>query len=290
MAESPETVGGVLRRRTRVRDCLLLAAVPVVLIGVFLLPESVRQSFVFVYSDPTLLRAYTAHFVHLSRSHLLANLLAYGLLATFGYLLALLGRRRRLFGVALLTYLLAFPPVLSALNLAIPRDAVGYGFSGINMAIVGLFPVLLFEMVGRHVDVRIETRHSPMLFFAGISVIAGIGLPRVPISLGIVTASLLATTLYGLSLVDSLPSRGTWAPSVRERSWPSGWGDLVALGLVLYVGMLFVAFPHDPQSGMTTLNTYVHLLAFSLGFQVPYLGIELGLFGRGYRPGPGEGE
>jgi len=42
--------------------------------------------------------------------------------------------------VALATFLAAFPVVLSALNLAVPRNAISFGFSGINMAFAGLLP------------------------------------------------------------------------------------------------------------------------------------------------------
>jgi len=104
------------------------------LLAAFALPETTRRSLAFAYADPTLPTAFAAHYVHLGVGHLARNLAGYCLLAGVGYALAVLGGSRRFFLTALATFLLAFPFVFSALNLAVPRDAIGFGFSGINMA------------------------------------------------------------------------------------------------------------------------------------------------------------
>ena len=51
-------------------DLLLLAGVPIVLLGVFVLPLQVREQLVFEVTDPTVLDAYVSHYVHLDQSHL----------------------------------------------------------------------------------------------------------------------------------------------------------------------------------------------------------------------------
>lgn len=117
----------------RASDLAVLLAVPVLLLAIFTLPESTRRSLAFAYADPTAVTAFTAHYVHLDVGHLAGNVAGYALLAGVGYALAVLGDSRRFFLTALATFLLVFPFVLSALNLAVPRDAIGFGFSGINM-------------------------------------------------------------------------------------------------------------------------------------------------------------
>jgi len=69
----------------------VLAAVPVVLCAVFALPESTRRSLAFAYAEPTVLTAFTAHYVHLDVGHLAGNVAGYILLAGVGYALAVLG-------------------------------------------------------------------------------------------------------------------------------------------------------------------------------------------------------
>lgn len=51
-------------------DPLALSAVPVALLAVFSLPLETRRSLAFDYVDPTLVTAFTAHYVHLGTAHL----------------------------------------------------------------------------------------------------------------------------------------------------------------------------------------------------------------------------
>lgn len=144
---APSSLRVTLVARASRLDLVALAAVPAVLLAVFALPEPTRRSLAFAYHDPTALTALSAHYVHFDPNHLLANLAGYGLLAGVGYLLAAASRRRRFFFVAFSTVCVAFPVVLSALNLAVPRRAVGFGFSGVNMAFAGLLPLFLAAFV-----------------------------------------------------------------------------------------------------------------------------------------------
>jgi hypothetical protein len=264
-----------VRRTIRRRECLGLAVVPAVLIGVFLSPEPVRRSLTFAYADPSVATAVTAHFVHFSLEHLLANLLGYVVLAGLGYVLAGLGGCRRLFGVAAATYLLAFPPVLSALNLAVPRRAVGFGFSGINMAFAGLLPVLLAVYAGRHLDSRIRPRHAPSLFFAALTLVA-LSLPYSPVTVGLAAAAALGTAGYVGATVSALRTgdRPGDAPSGAR----SGWLDVFVVGVAATLGFAVAGFPAAPVRGGAVVNLYVHLLGFCLAFIVPYVGVEFGAF------------
>ncbi|MFC7173997.1 hypothetical protein ACFR97_12485 [Haloplanus litoreus] len=262
------------------RECLGLAVVPTVLVGVFLSPEPVRRSLTFAYADPSVVTAVTAHFVHFSLDHLLANVLGYVVLTGLGYVLAGLGDCRRLFGVAAATYLLAFPPVLSALNLAVPRRAVGFGFSGINMAFAGLLPVLLAVYAGRRLDSRIRPRHAPVLFFAALTLVA-LSLPRSPVTVGLAAAAALGTAGYAGAAVSALRTgdRPEGGPSGNR----SGWVDVFVVGVAATLGFAVAGFPAAPVRGGTVVNLYVHLLGFCLAFIGPYVGVEIGAFDVGGR-------
>ena len=85
----------------------------------------------FDYATPTLLTAYTAHFVHFDPAHLSINLGSYLLLVPVTYALAALSDELSRFRVAVVTLHTAVPLALSGLNLALVRPRVGYGFSGV---------------------------------------------------------------------------------------------------------------------------------------------------------------
>lgn len=85
-------------RLALVFGCLSSLPVVAALVGVYLLPTDVRRSFAFEYADPTLVTAYTAHFVHFTLSHLLTNLSAFALANTVVVALLLRSGDRTLLG------------------------------------------------------------------------------------------------------------------------------------------------------------------------------------------------
>jgi len=270
-----------VRKAIHRRECLALAVIPVVLIGVFLLPAPIRHSLTFAYVDPSAVTAVTTHFVHFSKDLLLANVLGYVVLAGMGYVLASLGDCRRLFGVAAVTYLFAFPPVLSALNLAVPRRAVGYGFSGINMAFAGLLPVLLAIYAGRRLDSRIRVRHAPAIFFASLTLVA-LSIPRSLVTISLAAVAALGTAGYIGATISAL-----WAADRKERRLQgsrAGWVDVFVVGVATAIGFPITGFPATPIRDGAVVNLYVHLLGFCLAFIVPYVGVEIGVFEIGVHP------
>lgn len=269
----------VLRERGRLRDVVALAVVPVVLVAVFALPASLRSSLVFWYREPTLVTAYAANVVHFRLGHLLADVVGYVLLASAGYVLAVLAERRRLFLASALTYLLVFPPVLSVLNLAVPRNGVTYGFSGVVAAFAGFVPLALAMYTKRRLSAGAWIRQAPGVFLASLVVVATVALPDSRIAMGATAFVVGATALYGASTLR----RGlitTLARSVRDRR---GWGDCFLLGIVVVFGFPFAGFP-QPQVSGAVVNLYVHLLGYCLAFLVPYIALQTGAFARTFEP------
>jgi hypothetical protein len=178
------------------------------------------------------------------------------------------------FGVTAATYLVAFSPALSWLNLALPRNAVSYGLSGLNMAFVGLLALVLVAY-GSRLDDRISVRYAPGLFFAVVALIALI-VPRAGTITGIGAASVVVAAGYVLSARGSWPEkpRAGWGPRLMQ----AGWLDAGVLGVVTLFGYQFVGF--DSLVGDSGIvNVYVHLLGFCLGFIVPYTALALGVLG-----------
>jgi len=273
-----------LLARVRFVDLLVLAAVPAVLGAVFSLPESTRRSLAFAYTDPTVRTAFTAHYVHLDVDHLAGNVAGYGVLAGVGYALAVLAGYRRFFMAALATFLAAFPVILSALNLAVPRNAIGFGFSGINMALAGLLPLLLGVYARERFFPEASLRALPAAFFLLVGWMALLALPVSEGSLdgpglaGLATA--IAGLLLGLLYASSagIRIRQALRDTVRVAVSNTGYGDLFAVGVALAVGYPTVGFPGDPTGTGSVVNLYVHLLGFCLAFIGPFALLAAGAF------------
>jgi len=261
----------VLRTAVRPADLMAILAVPLVLVGVFALPEATRRAMAFSYTEPTLWTAFTANYVHLGADHLLANVASYTLVVPLVYLLSVLSDRRRRFFVAFTSFLVAFPAALSYLNLAIARPGVSVGFSGINMAFVGFLPLALAGFLRAHFDVDAELDLAGGLFFAGMTLVAVLSVRSV-VTVAVAGAALLAAGLFFSSVVD-LQERTR--PDVRAAVDAGGYFELAAAAFVLFVGLPMLAFPSDPVADGSVVNLYIHLLGYALGFIATYVTVHV---------------
>lgn len=283
MTTEPSATGVVrtLRSRTTVADVAVLAAVPLVLAGVFRLPRHVRSSFVFEYTDPSLLTAFTSAFVHFDRIHLLVNVGTYTVVVAVVFALAVTSGHRRQFYVVFANFVLVFPAVLSALNLSVVRSAVGFGFSGVVMAFAGYLPVALAEYADTHFDIGPRTAVAPVLAFLSLALIAVLSVQSVVAEnttvllgvSGLVVATLLSAVLYATSVSERHANVTATLADTADRT---GYFELAVVALVLVFGLPFVAFPATPQRLNSSVNLYVHLLGYTLGFLVTYVVSEFG--------------
>ena len=269
--ETSRSLSGGIGRSRIAFDLAVLLVAPAVLVAVWIVPETVRRAWVFSYSDPTLLTAFTAHYVHLTASHLFANLLGFLLLGSVAYGLSVVAGQRRLFAMAAVTFLVAFPFVLSALNLAVPRNAIGYGFSGVNMAFFGYIVVILPDVLDGLTDTNVH-RYTPALFLLSVGYIALIALPISTVSL------LLAVTAATAALPYCRTTRGTTAQGLLDATWHllkrPGVGELLAVAVVVLVAYPFVGFPSQSPTGVA-INLYVHFLGYALAFLVVHVSLLL---------------
>jgi hypothetical protein len=262
-----------VKRHARLRDALkprdaALLAVPALLFAVYALPRPLRLSARFVYREPTVADAFLAHYVHLAPGHLLFNAVGYLLAAPVSLCLCALAGERRLFYAAAAAYLGWFPVALSALNLAVPRGAVGYGFSGVVMAFVGFAPVAVCAYAGGR---RGVSRGAPALFFLSLVPIAALAVPDPSLAGGLAGTAGLLVGAYGVSLRRSgwLPGRRDFRALLARR----GHAELVAVGAALPLLYPFVAF--TPRAGTTVPNLYAHLLGYCLGFVAAYVFVHV---------------
>lgn len=265
--------GGAPRRVTVV-DVLAVLSVPVVLLAVASFPRPVRLSLALSYPAPTVLTMYASHFVHLEVPHLLANLLVYLTVVSVTLLTSVRSDHRSRFYATFFTVLLAFPFALSALNVALARPRVGFGFSGLNMAFLGVLPHALAGYLDeRNPDAELST--SPLPFFVATTVIAFRAVPLGTWSLLVGAGSLVAVLLClrTLSRAGALESIDCGAD-----------GGIVVVGACLFVLLPFVAFPTGVTGENSVLNLFSHFLGFCFGYIVPYVTFRVVSFDR---PDPG---
>ncbi|WP_255196764.1 hypothetical protein [Halorarius litoreus] len=266
-------LGAAVRQGVRRTDALVLLTVPLVLLAVFALPASTRQGLALAYDAPTVLSAYTSHFVHLSAGHLRVNLMGYLLVVPTAYVLSVAAGRRRQFFVVFTAFVVAFPLALSALNLVFARPRLGVGFSGILLAFVGYLPVAILGMAGQQLHAPVDRVRSQWLFFFGLALIALVSGPRL-YGTAIAAAALLAGVLFLLPVVED------WGDAhhgrIRRAVGSAGTVELLLVGALVFVGYLFVAFPTEVSADGTVVNIYSHVLGYALGYVATYLAVLSG--------------
>lgn len=271
--EAPDGLRACIAANGSAADIVLLATVPAVLVGVFLLPEATREAFVLDYRAPAAVDLYASHFVHFEAAHLAANLAAYALAALPAYCYCTAADRRTDFLAAFGAVLAVFPYALSGLNAVFVRPSVGYGFSGLATAFLGFLPVALAAFVRERLLPGVTLDHAPLLFFAGAGVVAVLSVfaaPTSPLPLAAVTVATLGVAAYGWSLWTSVDAK-----SLRTAAGRAGDAEFAAAGVALVLAAPFVAFPQGAAGSGYVLNVYTHLLGFCLGFVVPYAALRL---------------
>ena len=259
----------VLGDRWRPIDALALLGVPAVLVVGFLLPDAIASELALSHADPSPLAAVTAHYVHRSADHLVGNLSVYALVVPTGYLLCLLAGRRREFFVAFATYLLALPPVLSALDLALLPSGVVLGFSGVTMAFVGFLPVAIVWYVAAATGAAVDLDDAPALFFLGLAAIALWGVPTASFR------ALPAGAAGAIGLAYALGARPAFDGASLRWSGPGGYLELGAAGIVAFAFGIAVGFPEGGAAEGVVVNQYGHLLGYAIGFVAAYVTFRL---------------
>jgi len=267
-------------------DVAFLVYIPVVLVVVFLLPMELRRDLALFYSEPSLRSMYASHFVHFDFLHLVANLLVYLLVVPFSLAVSVWSGRRRRFYLVAFTILVAFPPVLSGLNILFQRPQIGMGFSGMNLAFVGFsgmnlaFVGYLPHVLAAHFEAehpewtQASSAFLPLAFFVGMAIVT----VRVAGSLNGVSrigfgwlflagaGSLLAAVGYTRAVASYIRSQGLTGGTVPP---------LVAFGSLLFVLLVIVGFPEVSPEGGSIMNLLLHLLGFSFGYIVPYVTFQV---------------
>lgn len=260
-----------VRSRCERRDAALIAVVPIVLVGVFALPATVKEQFVLSTENPAVDTAYVSNFVHFGVGHVLSNVLAYLLLSSTTYLCFLLGERAQRFRVGTVAFLTVLPVALSALHVAVADPIDVYGFSGVNMAYLGFLALGVTTYLRERLALPLTLDHAMVLFFSNAILVTALAVPPqygVPMAFGLAT---IGVSVYGYDAVTELTEHSTRGVRRASTEHSPGHAALAVAAVFLYYGLPFLAFPPASLSGDVIANYYVHFLGFCFGFMVPFL-------------------
>ncbi|MXR50744.1 hypothetical protein GRX03_03875 [Halovenus sp. WSH3] len=250
-------------------DIAAIISIPLFLVGIFFLPPSIRESFVFETANPTVQAAYGSHFVHRQQFHLLGNLSVYLLVVPITYLLCLLGGRRQLFWITFTVLLTLFPIVLSVMQLLFPRHRSILGFSGINAGFFGFLCVAWVLYAGQRFIGSTSIRYAPAIPLLLTGVIALITLPDRAWRLEIAAASIMLGSLYVLLWITNTENLSN--NRIRAGLTRFGFAELAGAGFGLLVSYPFVGFRSVVTARSGVLDVYIHLLGYSLAFIVVFV-------------------
>ncbi len=239
-----------------------VVVVPAVVAWIGMLPVEVRRSFAFQYREPTLVTAYTAHFVHLTTGHLSSNLVGYLVVVTTGYWLARQTSREEPYLVGVTATVLGLPVVLSGANLLFPRPGVTYGLSGVVMGLVALLALELFAYVDCRTGTQLGWGHAASLFFADVGLMAAAVRPRTTTTITVAAVTGVVLAAYATTAVRRIGGVS------RLRS---ALGIEAGIAVVLLVAFPLLAFPQEPVSAGTVTNLLGHFLGFALVFIAAYV-------------------
>lgn len=252
-----------LRERAEAIDTAVILAVPLVLVAVHLLPDSIRGALVLNYGSPGVVQVYTTHFVHADWAHLAGNVVIYLVAVALVYLLLLYAEARRTFHVGFVLVLFVVPFPVSALDLYLVGPTAGdvptRGFSGLASAFVGFLPVAVFVFLRETLSEKVRIYESMGLFLASLGVILLI--LRGPTDLTAVGALVLGF-LYYVPVV--------WRLDVEARQEFQGW-SVWKQALVVYTVLFFLVspiflFPANPAQGGAVVNLVAHFGGFFVGY------------------------
>lgn len=257
-----------LRERSSVIDLIGVVVLVLILLGIHSLPAVTRETLAFQVGSPSLLTAYTSHFVHLDGQHLVGNLLIFLPTICIAYVLCVLSDRRQLFRISTAVIIAVFPFVLSGLQLVFPRERTILGFSGLTAAFVGLSCFALTSFIRVNLWNGFHERYAPIFLFFTSGLIALIALPSRGYQLEIGVAALLLSLLY---FAAGILNHGTpSASTIRSAIARPGYFEFTGAGVGLLVSYPFVAFHESVVHPKAVTDVYIHLLGFNLAFIIVF--------------------
>ena len=256
-----------LRQGVEFRDLLLMAVVPVVLTGVFLLPKSVQQGLILDFQNVSVFNLFSYGFVHRGPGHYAGNLVSYVTLALPAYLLCVLGQEKRFFRYTWLSFVLLFPPVIALIELASPvSPSTTAGFSGVASAFLGFLAISLVLFLCNRVSKEIQTAHAVVLYLVAAGIVSLTYSGVSGLTIGTFAATMLLVAFYVYRIGVEEVKRVFSDISVMQ-----GHLELVLFAFLFFLASPTMIFPANISRAGGTVDIFAHYLGLTLGFFLPLI-------------------
>ena len=239
----------------------LFGLVPGVLTAIALLPAGVTGSWILHVNAPSAQAVYLTNFVHSGWTHLAINAATYLVFMSTLLAVAVYAEIRHSLFAVTTVYIVVVPGIVSGYTLWLVSESgvnTVVGFSGVNAALLGYIPVLLFRFFHETVNAEIRPHHALGIVAVVLAVIFSMwsGVRGLTILLG-------GLGVVGVCLTWWL-GRSEWGTITT--STPRAM--LVWSATIVFLGGSYGMFVNTSPS----TNIYGHLSGFVAGVAIPTLG------------------
>jgi len=246
---------------SRYERLTLFGVVPSLLTAIALLPAHVTASWILHVDAPSAQAVYLTNFVHSGWAHVAINVASYLVFITTLLAVAVYAEVRRSLVAVTTVFMIVVPGVVSGYTLWLVSGSgvrTIVGFSGVNAALLGYIPVVLFRFFHERVNSEIRPHHALAVVAVVLAVIFSMwsGVRDSTIFLG-------SLGVVGVCLTWWL-GRGEWG--VITTSAPHMM--LVWSATIVFLGGAYGMFVNTGPS----TNVYGHLSGFVAGVAIPTLG------------------
>jgi len=238
----------------------LFGLVPGLLTVITLLPAGVTTSWILHVDAPSAQAVYLTNFVHSGWSHLAINIATYLVFVATLLTVAVYAEVHHTLFAVTTVFIVVVPGIVSGYTLWLVSGSgvmTVVGFSGVNAALLGYIPVVLFRFFHERVTPEIRAHHSLAVVAVVLAVVFSVwsGVRELTILLG-------SLGVVGLSLTWWL-GRGEW----RTITTSAPHVMLVWSATIVFLGGAHGMFVNTGPS----TNVYGHLSGFVTGAAIPTL-------------------
>jgi len=284
-------------KRWNVKEWLFFfLIIPLILIIIYLLPQSTKDIFILKTQHPTLVSIFLSNYTHSTSDHFWNNLFSYLIVM---FLIFIINTNKKIFySISLLNFIVV-PIISSLLTIFIilfsssgPRSS--QGFSAIVLAFIGYLPFSLFNYFKKLYPQEISFRFFkffPCITFicmsftcmgwiyyntAEISIYYKILFPVCSIGLTILSIYLIYTTKKEIkNVLKSITLKYFCFYNQKFSFWKMAMNAFVNIGFVImFIIFLFpfwVIFPHQLIIEGGCINIYAHFIGYCFGAFVPFI-------------------
>lgn len=260
----------------KIIQMILFLGIPLLLLGIFFLPEAIQSNFILNMDSPSILSIFLSNYVHFGWNHLLGNILTY-LIAMFLIFKYEEDLNLLVFSSAIAFFLspfmLFFTKVIFLKNsdfFSIPTA----GFSGIASFFLGYFLVVFYLRFTKEVDSRRRLNILYFLFVLGVFIFSfqlnSIKV-KIPVLLAIeVRAISLIATIFFLTIsardLKKIILNELFRKNLKEKFLKSYYEIYMFLfSFLVVIFSVSLLIPKEIVVGNSVTNVFSHYIGYLFG-------------------------